>query len=355
LLESGHSVDVLTQDDGDQPYTEGTVVRLRFGPGLPPSPLLHKSYVLEARSRRWCWPEYGPYLRRVLGCLRQPGISLDLVIVANDPELAWRLNRKGMGRRQVLWLHNQLQGKEARRLSDLPPGVSVVAVSDSVRMWTSETYGIPKSSISVIHNGIDLDEFHPRADFDQPRRDVHVVSHGRIDPNKGHDIAAKAVALLRRKGYPVTFTMVGGVQTYGISGAQASAYADQLAAAIAEAEGTATGRLPASAVPEVLRDHDIACVLSKSAEPFSLAALEAMASGCAVITTGTGGIREVVGDAADFVGVDDVEAVAAAIEALLVDPDLLSERKRSGLIRSKSFTWDKAASKVESLMVGVTS
>ena len=93
--------------------------------------------------------------------------------------------------------------------------------------------------------------------------------------------------------------------------------------AVADAGGTATGRLPAAEVAGALRDHDIACVLSKNSEPFSLAVLEAMASGCAVITTGTGGITEVVGDSAELVGVDDVEAVAAAIAALTIDPQLL--------------------------------
>ena len=353
LLQLGHSVDVLTPDDGEQPYDEGAVLRLRFGPASPPPELLHKSYVLEARARRWCWPEYGPYLRRVLRCLSQPEISLDLVIVANDPELAWRLNRKGIGRRQVLWLHNRLEGKEARRLSNLPSDIMIVAVSDALRRWTSDTYGIPASSISVIHNGIDLDEFHPRDGFDQSRGPIRVVSHGRIDPNKGHEIAARAVGALRRRGFPVTFTMMGGVQTYGIPECEANAYADALAGAIADAEGTATGRLPAAEVAGVLRGHDIACVLSKSSEPFSLAALEAMASGCAVVTTGTGGIIEVVGDSAELVGIDDVEAVAGAIEALTVDPRLLSERKVSARLRSEWFTWDRAAVKVETLMVGV--
>ena len=50
LLQLGHSVDVLTPDDGEQPYDEGAVLRLRFGPASPPPELLHKSYVLEARA-----------------------------------------------------------------------------------------------------------------------------------------------------------------------------------------------------------------------------------------------------------------------------------------------------------------
>lgn len=123
-----------------------------------------------------------------------------------------------------------------------------------------------------------------------------------------------------------------------------------LAHAVADADGTALGRLPAAEVADSLRDQDIACVLSKSAEPFSLSALEAMASGCAVITTGRGGITEVVGDSAIFVDVDDVDGVAAAITELATDPHLLSERKVSARARSELFTWDKAAAKLESLL-----
>ena len=350
LMDLGHSVDVLTPDDGEQHYVEGNVHRLRYGPALPPSDLVHKAHVLEARVRGWSWPDYGPYLRNVLRCLGRFGSPPDLVIVANDPELAYRLNRKGVGRHQVLWLHNRLQGKEARRLRHLRSDVMLVAVSDSVRAWTSDTYGIPADSISVIHNGIDLDEFHPRDGFIRSCPSVRVVCHGRIDPNKGHDIAAKAVGALRRSGLPVTFTMMGGVQTFGIPEAETRAYADVLAHAVADADGTAMGRLPAAEVADSLRDQDIACVLSKSAEPFSLSALEAMASGCAVITTGRGGITEVVGDSAIFVEVDDVDGVAAAITELATDPRLLSERKVSARARSELFTWDKAAAKVEWLL-----
>lgn len=350
LIERGHSVEVITPDDGEQHYPEGEVHRLRYGPAVAPSDLIHKLNVAEARARGWSWPDYGPYLRQTLRSLSKLSVVPDLVIVANDPELAHRLHRKGIGHRQVLWLHNQMEGKEARRLHHLASDILLVAVSDSVRGWTSSTYGIPADSITVIHNGIDLEEFHPRDGFINSRGSVRVVCHGRIDPNKGHDIAAKAVGALRRQGFAVTFTMMGGVQTFGIPESEAQAYADALNRAVIDAEGTALGRIPSVEVAGSLRDHDIACVLSKSAEPFPLAALEAMASGCAVITTAKGGIKEMVGDSGVFVEVDDVDGVAAAIAELSTDPRLLSERKVSARTRSELFTWDKAAVKVESLM-----
>lgn len=354
LIEFGHPVDVITPDCDGTHYSEGNVQVLDYGTpmgcqGPVHKHIAHKGLVLEARLRKWSWPDYGSYLRKVLHRLDQLATP-DLVIVANDPELAHRLHREGVGRRQALWLHNQMEGREARRLHDIASEISLVAVSRSVATWTAKSYGIAVEAITVVHNGVDLEEFHPRDGFLRPTSPVRVICHGRIDPNKGHDIAARAVAILRSKGHDVTFTMVGGVQTFGIPEGRVRAYADVLAAATAEAEGTATGRLPVDQVAGVLREHDIACVLSKSDEPFSLSLLESMASGCAVITTGKGGMMEAAGDAAVVVGVDDVDAVASAIERLITDPVLLAERKASARARSESFTWQKAARTLESLL-----
>ena len=243
----------------------------------------------------------------------------------------------------MLWLHNRLQGREARRLRDLPPAIEVVAVSDSVRRWTAETYGLPVDTIGVIHNGVDAEEFHPRSDYLRPRSPLRVVSHGRIDPNKGHDTAARAVASLRRRGVPVDFTLVGGVQTFGLSDAEASRHADDVDRAVADAGGTATGRVPAAEIAGILRQHDVACVLSTSPEPFSLAALEAMASGFALVTTGLGGIAEVVGDAASPVHSGSVGEVAEAIARFVADPDLLADRKAAARLRAEEFSWGHAA------------
>jgi glycosyltransferase involved in cell wall biosynthesis len=348
LIELGHSVEVITPDcDGGQ-YAEGNVHPLRYGTLHQPPDIIHKGLVLEARLRGFSWPDYGSYRRKVLRCLGQLDTP-DLVIVANDPELAYTLQRKSIGRRQVLWLHNQMEGKEARRLRSVASDVALVAVSHSVAVWTADTYGIPIGAITVIHNGVDTDEFHPRDGYLRPSSPVRVICHGRIDPNKGHDVAAKAVAALRRDGVPVTFTMVGGIQTFGIPESEAQAFADGLAEAVADADGTPMGRLPAGEVAAILRDHDIACVLSKSEEPFPLSLLESMASGCAVITTGRGGIKEAVGESAVIVGADDVAAVSAAIAGLVADPGLLAERKAAARSRSELFAWADAATKVSSL------
>ena len=63
----------------------------------------------------------------------------------------------------------------------------------------------------------------------------------------------------------------------------------------------------------------IVVVPSRWQEPFGLVALEALASGAALICADRGGLREVAGDAAVYVDPDDPAALAAAIRALAAD------------------------------------
>ncbi len=50
LIALGHSVDVITPDDGEEHYVEGEVHRIRYGPAVPPTELLHKAHVAETRA-----------------------------------------------------------------------------------------------------------------------------------------------------------------------------------------------------------------------------------------------------------------------------------------------------------------
>jgi N-acetyl-alpha-D-glucosaminyl L-malate synthase BshA len=78
----------------------------------------------------------------------------------------------------------------------------------------------------------------------------------------------------------------------------------------------------------LLAASDIALVPSEN-ESFGLAALEAMACGCAVVTSDVGGLPEVVRDGVDgyMCPVGDVEQMAARVSGLLHDPAKLEEIK----------------------------
>lgn len=78
-------------------------------------------------------------------------------------------------------------------------------------------------------------------------------------------------------------------------------------------------------------------------EGFGLPVLEAMSSGRAVIGANTSSIPEVIGRVDALFDPFDTESMAAAIERVLLDNDFRADLERTGLERSRLFTWDLTA------------
>jgi glycosyltransferase involved in cell wall biosynthesis len=80
-------------------------------------------------------------------------------------------------------------------------------------------------------------------------------------------------------------------------------------------------------------------------EGFGLPVLEAMASGCPVITTKEGSLAEVAGEAAYYVDAYDSQAIGNAIVTVMDTPNLQKELSEKGLIQVRNFSWEKTAQK----------
>lgn len=78
-------------------------------------------------------------------------------------------------------------------------------------------------------------------------------------------------------------------------------------------------------------------------EGFGLPVLEALVQGAAVVTSATTSTAEVAGDAALLVDPLDVDAIAGALERLLVDADLRARLGAAGRDRAATFTWARTA------------
>lgn len=78
-------------------------------------------------------------------------------------------------------------------------------------------------------------------------------------------------------------------------------------------------------------------------EGFGLPVLEAMASGCPVVTSDRSSMPEVAGDAAILVDPMCVESIANGIRRVWESDDLRKDLISRGLRRAASFTWDAAA------------
>ena len=79
----------------------------------------------------------------------------------------------------------------------------------------------------------------------------------------------------------------------------------------------------------------IAVVPSLWQEPFSRSAIEALASGCALIATRTGGLAEVAADVAEIVDASDIAAFAAALRRVATDEPLRARLQQQGRAKAR--------------------
>lgn len=154
---------------------------------------------------------------------------------------------------------------------------------------------------------------------------------GRLQPWKGQDQLLRAQRVLLDRGRRVHTLIVGG-DSYGLSPEYAASLqplAQQLGIA---QDVTMTGEVP-DAGPYIRR-MDI-LVNASDPEPFGIVILEGMARGVAVVAVDSGGPAEFVqdGETGVLARSGSPEALADAIERLLVSEELRGRIARAGLDR----------------------
>jgi glycosyltransferase involved in cell wall biosynthesis len=193
------------------------------------------------------------------------------------------------------------------RLSD-----EVVAVSHAVKENLSRM-GIPESKIRVIHNGVDLREFHDLVPREVAREELGIPSGkwviggiGRMKPQKGYGYLLRALPSLEK----------GGLSDYCV---------------LLVGDGKARSRLEQEAremgcagkvrflgmrrdIPHLLRAMDLFAFPSLW-EGFGTSLVEAMAAGIPVVASDLPCVREIIPDEryGFLVPAKDAEALAARI------------------------------------------
>lgn len=346
LISRGHHVSVLTVVNNDETYDIGDVIAIEGNTKGELNVVARFLSRVKGKIARYDWPFFEYYLRSFIQQLSQFSPPPDVVVLFNDLVSSKYVKKLLPTTKVVVWLHN-----EWRTRHDVAATVRTTDVfltcSDYVRRWTTKMHPIPLRSFAVAHNGVDSDAFYPREDYLRKPDRVRVLFLGRLDPNKGPDLTADAVRVLREEGFPLDLTVAGGLWFYGHGNELADPYFRILKQKMEAARANYTGHIIRQNVPELIRGHDIVCVLSRANEPFGLVALEAMASGCAVIASNRGGLPEACGDAANLVDPDDFNAVVGALRNLVADAGTLMERKRQSLIQATQMPWSNCAKVLE--------
>jgi glycosyltransferase involved in cell wall biosynthesis len=184
---------------------------------------------------------------------------------------------------------------------------------------------------AILPNPLTLADLPPRA----ATRQKTILFAGRIVRDKAPDVfvAACAIALPNLPGW--TAAMIGG-DRFGPASPE-TPYVTRIRAAAQAAGIGFAGARPHAEVLDAMAPAAIVAVPSRWAEPFGLTALEAIASGAALIAADAGGLPEVAGDAALYVPPDDAAALADAIIALARNPDRRAALAAAGLARAQNF------------------
>lgn len=159
-----------------------------------------------------------------------------------------------------------------------------------------------------------------------PKREIRLLYAGRIDRNKNVPTTQKAAEILRKKGYEVTFTVVGK--------------AEDLKERERISRDPHTTVLDAQPKEELIRRYreNHIFVMPSFAETFGLVYAEAMSQGLPVIYTKGQGFdgQFPEGDVGFAIDATNPEEVALAIEKILPGYSDMARRSLSG---AKAFSW----------------
>lgn len=230
----------------------------------------------------------------------------------------------------------------------------VIAVSEAVaRSLRAQTLCSPEK-IVCIRNGVDLARFTNERGggtaVDDSARDHStrfVGMLGEISPIKGQEQFVRAAALLASRFPGAQFLIAGEDESRGGD-------ARRRVEALIDNSGLKNrvrllGRI--ENVAQYLSTLDVFVSASRS-ESFGLAIVEASACGAAVVATGTAGAREVIEDGVSglIVPIDDAQAMAQAVGALLEDEDRRRSLARHGFLSvSDNFSLQRMTDETERL------
>ncbi len=218
----------------------------------------------------------------------------------------------------------------------------IMACSRSVADLAGRYYGIPREAVEVVHCGVDTDVFFPQPETPLESRPT-VLCVGTIVDNKGTHVLAEAVLSLRHKYPDICLKLLGAGR-----GDVVDVIREMCRAQAAEGNVEFAGFVPLDKLPDYYRRAHVFCLPAKY-ESFGQVYIEAMACGCPVIASTSGGGAEAVidGQTGLLVPPNDVPATAQALDRILGDPALRRRMGQAGLQRvADYFAMDKYVRRV---------
>jgi glycosyltransferase involved in cell wall biosynthesis len=222
----------------------------------------------------------------------------------------------------------------------------VVAISEATRHQVIELLGVSKTKITRVYNGVDLSGWttqDPGDDLQRLqrhglRRRRFLLYVGDVDWRKNPEGMIRGLAEAAKSCNDLALAFVGKLEAHKVASIR-----QQAARANLHDHVHLLGFVSDSDLRALYRNALAHLFVSRS-EGFGYTVVEAMASGCPVITTQCGSLAEVAGEAALRVDPEDPIAIGQAIATLARDATLARVLSARGIRWAGQFSCEAQAS-----------
>jgi glycosyltransferase involved in cell wall biosynthesis len=219
-----------------------------------------------------------------------------------------------------------------------PIAVSTYAAESIAPKWM-------RHKIDIVHHGVS-EQFRAAGAIDQRKREKFLLMVSDIYIQKNFKTVIEALSLIRQTHPDIKLRIAGRVID--------PVYYNSICEQIKNTDLSKNVEFLGSKAPEDIQILYASCrsvIFSSTVEAFGNPLVEAMASGCAVISSNTTAMPEVAGDAVLYFSPDNAKELAAQIERILQDDALCADLAERSIERAKDFSWDKTAAQTAKILI----
>jgi glycosyltransferase involved in cell wall biosynthesis len=215
--------------------------------------------------------------------------------------------------------------------------------------WNGTTFradGYHPARMETLYPGARIDRFFRIMLPDNAR--LRICYASLVMPYKGADTLVHALVALNRWGVDFTAEIAGEAPDAGFL----AELTDLIRAAGLEERVRFTGFLDRNQLGALFSRSNVLVFPSQFPEPFGISQVEALAAGLVVVTSATGGAKEIVQDGIDGIHFEagNSNDLADKLRSLSVNPLTMTALQQAAQSRSVQFSLDNAIAKIEELM-----
>lgn len=208
-----------------------------------------------------------------------------------------------------------------------------VSLSKAIQETVIEEYNIKEEKTPYIYNGMPIDEYIPKKDYSFGKK-IKILHVGRFSPVKNHKRLVETFEIVHKK-YPMSQLLLAG----------GGELENEIKLLVKEKglESAVEFKGVVSDIGKLMETVDIFCLTSEY-EGISMAVIEAMASALPIVSTGVGGINDMIESGESGILCKcDAQEIAKELIKMIEDEHLRQRMGQAALLKSKDFSAEKTA------------